>query len=232
MCPDAFAQGVTTPAINGRVTGKNGEALPGVNVRRSILQRTLYGTSTREDGRYNLPNLRVGGPYTVTASLVGYQKEIREQVTPALPEPRHQLHSMEQEAVQAREVVVHGERSSVFNASRTGAATNVPRDQIDRLPQPCHGISRITTRLSPYITGDKGNALGRNSKYNNIQIDGTNFNDLFGLGSTGAPAGQSNVTPISLDAIEEFQIVVSPYDVRQSGFTGAGDQRHHAERNQ
>jgi len=222
MCPDAFAQGVTTSAINGRVTSKTGEALPGVNVKAvHTASGTLYGTSTREDGRFNLPNLRVGGPYTVTASLVGYKKEIREQVTLLLSQNQEINFSMEQETLEQKEVVVQGERSSLFNERRTGAATNVQRDQIDRLPTLSRNFQDYY-KLSPYITGDKGNAAGRNSKYNNIQIDGTNFNDLFGLGSTGAPAGQSNVTPISLDAIEEFQIVLSPYDVRQSGFTGAG----------
>jgi len=222
MCAGAFAQGVTTSAINGKVTSKTGEALPGVNVKAvHTASGTLYGTSTREDGRFNLPNLRVGGPYTITASLVGYRKEIREQITLLLSRNQEINFSLEQETLEQNEVVVQGERSSLFNERRTGAATNVQRDQIDRLPTLSRNFQDYY-KLSPYITGDKGNAAGRNSKYNNIQIDGTNFNDAFGLGSTGAPAGQSNVTPISLDAIEEFQIVLSPYDVRQSGFTGAG----------
>ncbi|HTY58281.1 MAG TPA: carboxypeptidase regulatory-like domain-containing protein, partial [Bacteroidota bacterium] len=218
----AFAQGVTTAAINGKITGKGGEPLPGVNIiALHTPSGTISGTVSRADGRYNIPNLRVGGPYIVTASIVGYQKQVREQISLRLSENLDLNFTMTEEAVQAGEVVVTGERSSVFNASRTGAATNVTRDQIEKLPT----LSRNWQdyyRISPYVTGDHGSALGRNSKYNNIQIDGTNFNDLFGLGSTGAPAGQSNVTPISLDAIEEFQIVVSPYDVRQSGFTGAG----------
>ncbi|HMK38419.1 MAG TPA: TonB-dependent receptor, partial [Bacteroidota bacterium] len=221
-CSGAFAQGVTTAAIDGKITGKGGEPLPGVNViALHTPSGTISGTITREDGHYNLPNLRVGGPYIVTASIIGYAKEIREQITLRLSETLDLNFTMKEEAVQAGEVVVTGERSSVFNASRTGAATNVTRDQIEKLPT----LSRNWQdyyKISPYVTGDHGSALGRNSKYNNIQIDGTNFNDLFGLGSTGAPAGQSNVTPISLDAIEEFQIVVSPYDVRQAGFTGAG----------
>lgn len=217
-----YAQGVTTAAINGKITGKGGEALPGVNViALHTPSGTISGTITREDGRFNLPNLRVGGPYTVSASLVGYRKFVRDQIFLRLSENLDLNLTLTEEAVQASEIVVTGERTSVFNASRTGAATNVTRDVIDKLPS----LSRNWQdyyKVSPYITGDKGSALGRNSKYNNIQIDGTNFNDLFGLGSTGAPAGQSNVTPISLDAIEEFQIVVSPYDVRQAGFTGAG----------
>jgi outer membrane receptor for ferrienterochelin and colicin len=218
----AFAQGVTTAAVNGKITGKGGEALPGVNViALHTPSGTISGTITREDGRYNLPNLRVGGPYIISASIVGYQKRTREQVFLRLSENLDLNFALTEEAVQASEIVVTGERTSVFNASRTGAATNVTRDQIEKLPSLSRNWSDYY-RISPYVTGDKGSALGRNSKYNNVQIDGTSFNDLFGLGSTGAPAGQSNVTPISLDAIEEFQIVVSPYDVRQAGFTGAG----------
>ena len=225
--PLLHAQGVTTAAINGKVTGKNGESLPGVNVVAVHLPSgTQYGTSTRVDGRYNLPNLRVGGPYTVTASLVGFQKETRTEITLRLGTTVDLDFTLTEEAVLAKEVVVVGERTSVFNASRTGAATNVDRQQIDHLPTISRNFQDYY-KLSPYFsastaTGTTGNVLGRNSKYSNIQIDGTNYNDLFGLGSTGAPAGQSNVTPISLDAIEEFQLVVSPYDVRQSGFTGAG----------
>jgi hypothetical protein len=220
---DATAQGVTTAGINGMTIAKtNGEAIPGVNiVATHVPSGTKYGTSSRADGRYTLPNLRVGGPYTVTASAVGYRPETRTDIYLSLSENLDLTFTMTEEAVQAAEVVVVGEQTSVFNASHTGASTNVSQQQIEMLPTLSRNFQDYY-KVSPYITGDKGNALGRNSKYNNIQLDGTNFNDIFGLGSTGAPAGQSSVTPISLDAIEEFQLVVSPYDVRQSGFTGAG----------
>ncbi len=229
LCTQAhvFGQGITTSGINGRATGAGGEGLPGVNiVALHTPSGSVYGTTTRADGRYNLPGLRVGGPYTITASLVGYQKQTRTQINLQLSQNLDLNFTMSEEAVQAGEVVVTGERSPVFNSSRTGAATNVPRTEIDRLPTLSRNFQDYY-KLSPYFTpatttGVVGNVLGRNPKYSNIQVDGTNFNDLFGLGSTGAPAGQSNVTPISLDAIEEFNIVVSPYDVRQSGFTGAG----------
>lgn len=217
-----YAQGVTSAGMNGRVTTTNGEALPGVNVVAvHVPSGSAYGVSTRPDGRYTLPNLRVGGPYTVTATLIGYQRQSRSEITLRLGENLDLNFVLAEEAVQTGEVTIVGERSAVFNASHIGASTNVARDQIDRLPTLSRNFQDYY-KISPYVSSDKGNALGRNSKYNNIQVDGTNFNDLFGLGSTGAPAGQSNVTPISLDAIEEFQIVVSPYDVRQSGFTGAG----------
>ena len=230
VCNGAFAQGVTTAAINGKVTGTNGEALPGVNIiALHNPSGTTYGTSSRDNGSYTVPGLRVGGPYTVTASIVGYQKQERTGIYLQLSQTLDLNFSMTEEAVQAGEVVVTGERSSVFSASHTGAATNVTRENIDRLPTLSRNFQDYY-KVSPYFspataTGNSGNALGRNSKYNNIQIDGTNFNDLFGLGSTGTFGGQATtkvISVISLDAIEEFQLVVSPYDVRQADFTGAG----------
>lgn len=219
---NTHAQSVTSAAINGIVTDKNGHQVPGANIVAVHLPSgTTYGTSSRQDGRYNLPGLRVGGPYTITASLVGYKKQAHTDIHLQLSQNLDLSFALAEEAIEGEEVVIVGQQSSVFNASRTGAATNVTRDQIDQLPTLSRNFQDYY-KQSPYVSGEKGNALGRNSKYNNIQIDGTNFNDVFGLGSTGAPAGQSNVTPISLDAIEEFQLVVSPYDVRQSGFTGAG----------
>ncbi|PWB61135.1 MAG: TonB-dependent receptor, partial [Bradyrhizobiaceae bacterium] len=217
-----LAQGVTTAAIAGKITSAAGEALPGVNVVATHEPSgTKYGAISREDGEYTLPNLRTGGPYTVSASVVGYQRQSVNQIFLKLSQTLDLNFRLKEEAVQAAEVVVTGERSSVFSSTHTGATTNVTRAQIDNLPTISRNFQDYY-KLSPYVSSTNGNVLGRNSKYNNIQIDGTNFNDLFGLGSTGAPAGQSNVTPISLDAIEEFQMVVSPYDVRQSGFTGAG----------
>ncbi len=221
------SQGITTAAINGKVMDKNGQPLPGVNVvALHTPSGSVYGSSTRPDGKYNVPSLRVGGPYTITATLVGYQKQMSTGVYLKLSQNLDLNFTMSEEAVQAAEVVVTGQRASTFNSSHIGAVTNVPRAEIDHLPTISRNFQDYY-KVSPYfsptnVTGGTGNVLGRNSKYSNIQIDGTNFNDLFGLGSTGAPAGQSNVTPISLDAIEEFNIVVSPYDLRQSNFTGAG----------
>ena len=224
------AQGVTTAAISGKITGKGGEPLPGVNVVAvHNPSGTKYGTSSREDGRYTLPNLRVGGPYTVTASIVGYQKQASQDIYLRLSQTLDLNFTMVEEAIQAGEVVVTGERNSVFSTAHEGAVTNVTRENIDKLPALTRNFQDYY-KMSPYFspstaTGSQGNALGRNSKYNNIQVDGVNFNDLFGLGGTGTFGGQATlhqVTAISLDAIEEFQMVISPYDVRQSDFTGAG----------
>lgn len=215
-----WGQGITTASISGVVTTQTGEPLPGANVIAvHEPSGTVYGTISRIDGHYNLVGLRVGGPYTITVSYVGYAQQRRENVMLALGQNLELNFRLTEQPVQLGEVEVVGERAGVINAARTGPATNVLRQQIDVLPT----ISRSFQdyyKISPYFVGNS--AAGRNNRYNNIQIDGANYNDLFGLGATGTPAGQSNVTPISLEAIEEFQIVIAPYDVRQSGFTGGG----------
>ena len=225
-----LSQGITTAGITGKIMGKGGEALPGANiVAVHEPSGSRYGTSSREDGSYTLPGLRVGGPYSVTASLVGYQKKEQKEIYLKLAETTDLDFSLSEETVQAGEVVVTGEQSSVFNSSHTGAVSNISRENIDRLPTISRNFQDYY-KMSPYFSpgtasGQSGNALGRNSKYNNIQVDGVNFNDLFGLGSSGTFGGQSTtkvISAISLDAIEEFQLVVSPYDVRQADFTGAG----------
>ncbi len=215
-----FAQGVTTASISGIVTTQAGEPLPGANIL--VVHEpsgTVYGTISRVDGHYNLLGLRVGGPYTVTVSYVGYAQQRVSNVFLTLGQNLTLNFKLTEQPVQLGEVEIIGERAGLINAARTGPATNVLRQQIDVLPT----ISRSFQdyyKISSYFVGY--NAASRNNRYNNIQVDGVNYNDLFGLGGTGAPAGQSNVTPISLEAIEEFQIVIAPYDVRQSGFTGAG----------
>jgi len=221
-CSNIFGQGITSAAIYGSVTDNNGNPLVGANVV-AVHQPTgtMYGTTTRANGDYNLPNLRVGGPYTLTFSFIGYVKQERVGLTLLLSQSLRQDFVASEEVFQAGEVVVTAERNPILNASRIGAASNVVRDQIDRLPTITRNFADYY-KLSPYFNGVNSSAAGRNNRYNNIQIDGVNFNDLFGLGGTGTPGGQSSVTPITLDAIEEFQIVVSPFDVRQANFTGAG----------
>ena len=217
-----FAQGLTTASVSGLVTDSKGAPLPGANVvALHVPSGTVSGAATRTDGNFNISSIRVGGPYTVTASFIGYKTQKQENVYLVLGQDLRISFTLFEEALQMGEAVIVAERDAVMSASHTGAATNVVREQIDRLPT----ISRSFQdyyKVSPYFTGVGSQAAGRNNRYNNIQIDGANFNDLFGLGGTGTPGGQGGTVPISLDAIEEFQIVVSPFDVRQSNFTGAG----------
>jgi hypothetical protein len=216
-----FAQGgLTTAALNGTVTDNAGQPLPLANV--VAIHRpsgTVYGIGTREDGRYNISGLRAGGPYSVSAKLVGYRSQSKENVYLELGQNLRIEFSLVPEAVQLSEVAVTAERSGIISAARTGASTSVGKDILERLPTVRRSFQDFQN-VSPQFLGNS--AAGRNNRFNNIQIDGANVNDLFGLGSSGTPGGQASTQPISLDALQEFQIVVAPYDVRQSGFTGGG----------
>jgi outer membrane receptor protein involved in Fe transport len=216
-----FAQ-TTTASINGLVVDQNGNALPGANIIAvHEPSGSQYGSTSREDGRYNLVGLRVGGPYKVTVSYVGYTQQVEEGFSLALGQNLRIDFKLPEQAVQLSGVTVTAERGAILSQARTGATTNVSTKNIQEIPTTSRQFQNFA-KLSPLFSGEGLNAAGRSSKYNNIQIDGTQHNDLFGLGSTGTPGGQVNTAPISLDAISEFQILVAPYDVRQSGFTGGG----------
>ena len=220
-----MAQG-TTASINGLVFDQNGNALPGANVV-AVHQPsgTVYGSTAREDGRYNLVGLRVGGPYKVTVSMVGFTQQVEEGFSLALGQNLRIDFKLPEEAVQLSGVTITAERNAVLSQARTGAATNISAKAMQELPSVSRNFQSFA-KLSPmfsYSDNSGGYTTGgRSSKYNNIQIDGAQYNDLFGLGSSGIPGGQTSMNPISLDAIEEVQIVIAPFDVRYGGFTGGG----------
>jgi hypothetical protein len=220
LCPSlAVAQGVTTASINGTVTDTNGDPLPGASVVAvHTPSGTQYGTATRLDGRYNLPDVRVGGPYTVTVSFVGFRTRTENIPALALSQDLTLDFTLQDDAQTLEEVLVVATKDEVLNADRTGAATNVNTTQIQRLPTLSRAVSDFT-RLSPQSTGFNSFG-GRNNLYNNLSLDGSVFNNVFGLASE--VGGQANAQPISLDAVEEIQVAVAPYDVRQGSFTGAG----------
>jgi tetrahydromethanopterin S-methyltransferase subunit B len=220
LCPSlAVAQGVTTASINGTVTDTNGDPLPGASVVAvHTPSGTQYGTATRLDGRYNLPDMRVGGPYTVTVSFVGFRTRTENVPALALSQDLTLDFTLQDDAQTLEEVLVVATKDEVLNADRTGAATNVNTTQIQRLPTLSRAVSDFT-RLSPQSTGFNSFG-GRNNLYNNLSLDGSVFNNVFGLASE--VGGQANAQPISLDAVEEIQVAVAPYDVRQGSFTGAG----------
>lgn len=216
-----FAQ-TTSSAINGTVVDQNGAALPGANIIAvHVPSGTQYGTTSRMDGKYNLVGLRTGGPYKVTVSFVGYTTQVEEGFNLALGQNLMLNFKLPEEAVQLSGVTVTGERGSIISQARTGASQNVSLKQIEEIPTISRSFSSFA-KLSPLFSGLNLQAAGRTSRFNNIQIDGAQYNDLFGLGSSGSPGGTAGTNPISLDAIREFQVVVAPYDVRYGGFTGGG----------
>lgn len=229
LSPALFAQGVTTAAINGTVLDNAGQPLPGVNIiALHTPTGTKSGTITGANGQYSLQNIKAGGPYTISATMIGFKAQPKEGVNLGLGQNLTFDFKMTEETVQGEEVVITAEKNSIMSAGRTGMASNVSVEQISALPTINRSLNDVV-RTSPQIvvtfssTGQGGPSVaGRNPRYNSVQIDGAVNNDIFGLADAGTPGGQTATNPISMDAIQEFQIVVSPFDVRQGGFTGAG----------
>ncbi len=213
----AFAQ-VTTSNIRGAVTDLQGEPLLGANIVAVHMPTgTRFGTTSNEDGRYNLLNLRVGGPYVITITYVGFAPKEESDVFLTLGVTYTLDAELVEQSQALEEVVLVSDRGGTFGSDRTGAETSVGRRELTRLPT----ISRSTndfTRLEP--TASNGSFAGRNDQFNNFSLDGAIFNNPFGL-DAAQPGGQTDATPISLDAIDQIQIATAPYDVTQSGFTGA-----------
>ncbi len=214
------AQGVTTGLISGVVTDSQGAVVPGATVL-AVHQPsgTAYEGVTQADGRFVLPGLRVGGPYKVTASLTGFGAEIKEGVTVSLGTSTDMDFKLKVAAI-AEEVTVTATFDPVFSSSHTGAATAVTREDLATMPTVSGRITDIT-RLSPQA-GGQGTFAGQDNRANNITVDGSYFNGSFGLDTTtGGPGDRTGVAPISLEAIEQIQVSVAPYDVRQGNFVGA-----------
>lgn len=213
-----FAQGLTTASISGTVKDSQGRPVPGATVMVvNLPSGTKYGNSTQLDGRFFIRGLRVGGPYVVTVSDVGYKTQEVKNINLEIGQNLELNFKLTEQAVNVGGVEVVAEGHGLMNTNRTGAATNVSSQFIENFPTITRSFQDFTA-LSPDFVGNS--ALGRNNKYNNIQIDGASYNDLFGLPDNGTPGGQAGTTPISLDAIKEFQVSIAPFDVRQSGFTG------------
>ena len=212
----AFAQ-VTTSALGGRVVDANGEPVVGVAVVATHEPSgTVYGVVTNNDGRYAINGMRAGGPYKVEFSCLGYQSLTYTGVTLQLAETSALNGSLNEDSLMLGEAMVVAAPASKFAAEKTGAATNISSSQITSLPTVSRSITEVT-RLSPY-GGNGMTFAGADGRTANFTVDGANFNNNFGL-NDGLPGGGN---PISIDAIEEMQVVISPYDVRQTNFIGGG----------
>ena len=214
-----MAQGTTSSAFNGLVTDSDGNPIVGATITaRHTPTGTVYTAVSRQDGRYNIPAIKVGGPYTVTVSMDPFKTQELKGLTLKLGEDRGINFKLALETI-AEEITVIAS-NPVISESRTGAAQNVSTSIIESMPSIGRSFDDFA-RLAPQVDSRGGGAFsaaGKSSRYNNIQIDGAVNNDLFGLGSSGTPGLAS---PISLDAVQEFQLVIAPYDVRQGGFTGS-----------
>ncbi|MDI6780424.1 MAG: carboxypeptidase-like regulatory domain-containing protein, partial [Bacteroidota bacterium] len=222
LCSNLWAQGVTTASMYGNIKDDAGNPMPGANIMAThVPSGTKYGTTSRDNGDYNLPGLRVGGPYKITASSVGYATDEYTDITLHLSQSLRQDFRLAEEAVRLGEVVVTAERGAILSAERTGAATSVGREALESLPTISRRIEdfyRLTPQYNP--RGFGFSFAGQDNRLNNMTVDGSYFNNSFGL--AGQPGDRTGVAPISLDAIEQLQINIAPYDVRQGNFVGAG----------
>ena len=213
-----FAQ-VTTAEMSGTVYDDQNVTLPGANVTAIHTPTgTTYGGVTNLEGRFTLLNLRIGGPYTITVSYVGFTTYTLNNVDLSLGQTFNVTAKLTTDSTQLDEIVISGSKNTVINSDRTGAETNIGSRELKSLPT----ISRSTAdfyRLEPTASSN-GSFGGRNDQFNNFSLDGSIFNNPFGL-DAATPGGQTNAQPISLDAIEQIQVSTAPYDVTQAGFTGA-----------
>lgn len=217
----AFAMGtltgysqVTTSGMNGKITTANGESLPGATVV-AVHQPsgTQYGTITNNEGRFILQGMRPGGPYEVNVTFVGYATATVTGLNLSLGELYPLNTTLVASDISLEDVIITAART----VEKTGTNTSISSRQIQSMPTISRSINDFT-RVSPYA-GSGNSFAGRDGRYNNITIDGAAFNNNFGLSSRNLPGGDAQ--PISLDAIDEISVNVSPFDIRQSNFTGA-----------
>jgi len=212
---------VTTSSVTGIVKEANGSLTSGATIKAThVPSGTVYTGSANAAGRFNLANMRVGGPYKIEVTYVGQQPIVYEDVYLQLGEPFVLNPVFGNMATSLEEVIVTGFGSKQAG-TKTGASTVVGKKQLEGMPTLSRSLQDFT-RLTPQATGSNSFG-GVSNRYNNITIDGAVNNDVFGLSGTGGtPGGQAGTQPISLDAIQEIQVVLAPYDVTQGNFTGGG----------
>jgi hypothetical protein len=221
-----YSQGSTSSALNGRIADAGNESLIGATVIAvHIPTGTQYGTVTNLDGYYFFPTVRVGGPYKLTITYVGYDGVSIDNVFLKLGEKRNLDFDLNEASEKLAAVVISAQTDYVMNSGRTGASTNVSTETINTNPSINRSIEDFV-RLTPQAASGVGNGgvsiAGSNSRYNNVTIDGAVSNDAFGLNADGLPGSSAGSEPISLDAIEQISILVAPYDVTKGAFTGGG----------
>lgn len=216
VSPDARAQGVTTGSMSGTVRGSNG---PVANARISAVHLpsgTSYQAVARADGRFTIPAMRVGGPYTVAAQSIGFAKSEQSGLEVTLGATTDVSFDLKEAAVTLTGVQVTA-TGGALSSQVTGASTTVSKDLLVAFPTIGRTITDFT-RLTPQSSGSS--FAGQDNRLNNFTLDGSYFNNSFGLGSQ--PGGRTGVSPIPIDAIEQLQVNIAPFDVRQGNFTGAG----------
>ena len=220
----AFAQGSTTGSMSGLITDGTGP-LPGATII-ALHEPTgsEYFTISNVQGNYNIKNMKVGRDYKITVSYVGFKDAVVTGVSINLGQNYNLNFTMTEAATELAVVAIVADPNDQFDKNRTGSETVISEREIQALPTVSRSINDFT-RLTPEASITPGGGIsiaGTNNRYNAIFIDGAVNNDVFGLAGNGQNGGQIGISPISIDAIEQFQVVVAPYDVRQGGFAGGG----------
>jgi hypothetical protein len=210
---------VTTSAMSGVVKDSKGETLPGASIKAVHTPTgSVYATQTTSNGRFTIANMNTGGPYTVEITFVGFNAKKFDGINLQLGNTYALDAVLEVGGKTLSEVVVTAtDKNSILNSTRIGASTNISSKQLTTLPTINRSINDFI-RTTPQASGN--GFAGRDGRYNNLQVDGANLNNNFGLSSDPLPGGGAQ--PISIDAYDEISVNIAPYDVRQSGFTGAG----------
>jgi Carboxypeptidase regulatory-like domain len=214
---------VTNSSISGTVKGASGTSISGATV--AVVHQptgTKYFTTTEVDGSFSIPSIRPGGPYVVKVTFMGYKPAQVDEVNASLGNNTSLRIVLQDEQTDLKEVVVVAKtKSGIISKSRTGASQQFSNREINAVP--IIG-SRSITSITKYNAnaGANGSFGGQDSRLNNVTIDGSVFNNGFGLGNEAQAGGRTGSTAISLDAIEQLQVNIAPFDVRQTGFTGSG----------
>lgn len=222
---------VTTSSITGTVKTSKNESLASATIRATHLPSgSVYTTSSQSDGRYTISNMRVGGPYKVEISYVGYNPEVYNDLNLELGTPLKLDAVLQGNSNTLTEVVVTSQRNALISRERTGPSTNISQTELQTLPTISRNIDDYT-RLVPQAQARRSTSdgstmgvsfAGQSNRYNQFTVDGANATDVFGLAASGTNGGQAALNPLPFDAIDQVQVILAPYDVTLSGFTGGG----------
>jgi len=218
-----LAQGITTGAVSGTVTDANGQPVEGAQVQlRNSRTGASTGAMTRSNGQYNISGVEPDPGYSVTVRRIGFEPQTQNNILVSLGQTTRSDFQLKQQTTVLETVNIAAEATPVINPSKTGTGTTVGDSLLRRLPTLNRNFADFVT-LVPQVSTSTGVGLsggGVNLRQNAIQIDGAASGDLFGLGTTGQPGAQANAKSIPLDAVKEYQVLLSPFDVRQGNFGG------------
>ncbi|HEX6628090.1 MAG TPA: carboxypeptidase regulatory-like domain-containing protein [Gemmatimonadaceae bacterium] len=217
------AQGITSGAVGGTVTDPSGAPVEGAQVQlRNARTGASAGAITRANGQYSIQGVEPDPGYSLTVRRIGFEPQTQNNILVSLGQTTRTDFQLKQQTTVLETVSISAEATPVINPSKTGTGTTVGDSLLRRLPTLNRNFADFV-QLVPQVSTSTGVGLsggGVNLRQNAIQIDGAASGDLFGLGTTGQPGAQANAKSIPLDAVKEYQVLLSPFDVRQGNFGG------------